>query len=164
MTKKTAKDTCVMCGAASIERRIETQQFIYADSRRDVLLTADVPVEYCRACGEVLLGEEGEIARHEAVCNYLGRLSPSEIKAIRRGLQLTQKALAAKINAGLASVKRWETGAVVQNASMDSLLRRVANNTGRQEAEKRRFTPVFRTEIKVHMISDAALFQLRPRA
>ena len=68
------KDTCIVCGAAAVEIQIMTQQFAYADKNRDVLLTADVPVEHCQECGEMLLGEQGQIAQHEAVCNYLGRL------------------------------------------------------------------------------------------
>lgn len=164
MMKKNENDICAVCGSGAIERTIMTQQFAYADGCRDVLLTADVPVEHCLDCGEMLLGKEGEMARHEAVCRYLGRLSPSEIKAIRDELGLSQRAFAEKIKAGLASVKRWETGVVIQNTSMDSLLRQVTNGTDRQEATKRRFTPVFRTQIKDHMIAGAALFQLRPGA
>lgn len=164
MTKKTEKDTCAVCGASAVERRTMTQQFAYADGSRDVLLIADIPVEHCQVCGEILFGAEGEKAQHEAVCRYLGRLSPTEIKSIRKGLGLSQRAFADRFEIGLASLKRWETGAVIQNQSMDSILRRAADGADRPPANNRPFTPVFRTEIKAYMIAESKLFRLRPCA
>jgi len=162
MMNNVKKDACIVCGAAAVEIQTITQQFAYADKNRDVLLTADVPVEHCQECGEMLLGEQGQIAQHEAVCNYLGRLSPAEIKEIRTGLKLSQQAFAERINAGVASVKRWETGLVIQNASMDSILRQVNDEAALPKQRRARITPVFRTQIKPHMLAASKLFHLRP--
>jgi len=162
MMNNVIKSTCIMCGGAAVEIQTMTQQFAYADKNRDVLLTADVPVEYCHECGEILLGEQGQIAQHEAVCSYLGRLSPAEIKQLRQGLKLSQQAFAGKINAGVASVKRWETGLVIQNASMDGILRQLTDEAALPKERRTRITPVFRTKIKPHMLAASELFKLRP--
>ena len=51
-----------------------------------------------------------------------GLLTSDEIKALRKSRNLTQHQLAAVMNIGIASIKRWETG-TVQSASMDHALR-----------------------------------------
>lgn len=161
MTMKESNKICPLCEEAAVQTRIMTQQFAFTENGHDVLLTADVPVEECLSCGEILVGENGEIARHEAVCNYLGRLTPKEIKSIRAKLGLSQKDFAEKANIGVASLKRWETGTKIQNASMDTLLRKMARKKSAKTREA--FTPVFRTQINDRMIEKASTFQLRPR-
>ncbi len=51
-----------------------------------------------------------------------GLLSSDEIKELRKSRDLTQRQLAEMMNIGIASIKRWETGAV-QSESMDHALR-----------------------------------------
>jgi YgiT-type zinc finger domain-containing protein len=151
---------CAICGEAAIEKRIMTQQFAYASGARDVLLTADIPVEHCSSCGETLAGENAEIVRHEAVCRYLGRLTPREIKLIRKSRDETQKDFANELDVGLASLKRWETGANIQGKIHDLKIRKFSSN---REDQAKRFTPVFRTPMKDYMIIAAERFELRPR-
>lgn len=55
------------------------------------------------------------------------RLSPAEIKAIRARHDLTQQGLAERTGIGIASIKRWEAGALQPSASMDRLLRQIDN-------------------------------------
>lgn len=152
-------DECIVCGESAVTRSVMTQQFAYVDGGRDILLTADIPVERCANCGETLVGPEGELARHEVICHYLGRLTPSEIKEIRKARSLSQDRFADEVGVGLASIKRWETGAVIQSAAMDKLLRAAG---GVSKPKKRHFTPVFRTGIKDYMLTDAKRFRLRP--
>lgn len=152
--------SCAICGEATVEKKVLTQQFAYANGSRDVLLTADIPVEFCSSCGETLVGEEGEIARHEAVCRYLGRLTPLEVKSIRRSLSMTQKEFASRLDIGVASLKRWEIGSNIQSKTHDMKIRKFSKNDG---AYTKRFTPVFRTPIKEYMMSAAERFELRPQ-
>lgn len=59
----------------------------------------------------------------EAYRKQAGLLTGEEIKLLRLEKELTQGALATLMNVGIASVKRWENGAI-QSKSMDTLLRR----------------------------------------
>ncbi|ALI54575.1 hypothetical protein IMCC12053_627 [Celeribacter marinus] len=51
---------------------------------------------------------------------------------------------------------------VIQNASMDRILRQVNDEADIPMQRRARITPVFRTEIKPHMLAASKLFQLRP--
>lgn len=53
----------------------------------------------------------------------LGLLTPPEIRAGREKLGLTQQELQELLGLGGNSLSRWETGAVYQSRSMDTLLR-----------------------------------------
>ena len=150
---------CAVCESREVRITKMTQQFAYACNRRDVLLTADIPVEHCLSCGEMLVGRDGEIARHEAVCRYLGRLTPADIKSIRKRNSMTQDQFAKALSVGEASVKRWETGASLQNRATDQVIRSKWLGASKTDGI---FTPVFRTKIKEYMIMDSERFLLRP--
>jgi putative zinc finger/helix-turn-helix YgiT family protein len=141
---------------------IETQQFAFRDGERDVLLTAEVPVYTCHECGEQFLGENGEIAQHETVCHYLGRMSPREIRALRKSLGMTQQTLAEATGIGVASIKRWEAGKLIQSAAMDHTLRALKHGT--TSSRQKPFAPIFRTEIQKRSMESSKLFELRPSA
>lgn len=59
----------------------------------------------------------------EAYRKKTGLLIGGEIKKLRQNKGMTQEELAAVMNVGIASIKRWETGAI-QSRSMDQALRR----------------------------------------
>jgi len=114
---------CLICGEMAATRTIEQQEFAYRDGAREVALHAEIPVIHCEACGETYGAEGAEEAQHETVCRYLGRLTPADIRALRERLGLSQAKLADLTHIGIASIKRWETGALIQNASLDAKLR-----------------------------------------
>ncbi|MFA5906244.1 MAG: type II TA system antitoxin MqsA family protein [Desulfobacula sp.] len=58
----------------------------------------------------------------EAYRKKTGLLSGGEIKKLRQNKGMTQEELAAVMDVGIASIKRWETGAI-QSRSMDQALR-----------------------------------------
>jgi len=100
-----------------------------------------VEVEYPRAgyrcpdCGAALgtqvQTEAVQKAISDAYRKKAGLLPGSEIREARGRLGLSQKGLAEKLGVGLASVKRWETGAI-QTEAMDRLLRQFfETNQGR---------------------------------
>lgn len=61
----------------------------------------------------------------ERVRAKLGLLSGDELREIRDGLGLTQAELAKQLGLGGNTISRWEANRVVQNKSLDLLLRLV---------------------------------------
>lgn len=154
-----SSEHCAICGELAATHAIETQQFAYVDGEREYLLTASVPVVHCTACGESYAGEEAEIVQHEAVCRHLGRLTPGEIRGLRQRLGLSQAKLAEATGIGIASIKRWENGAVIQNASLDARLRTLETTN---PARSGRPVPRFQTELAPELFEAARQFRLRP--
>jgi putative zinc finger/helix-turn-helix YgiT family protein len=62
-------------------------------------------------------------AEHEALAQRFGLLRPSEIRAGRERLGMTQKQLQEMLGLGGNSLSRWETGEVFHSRSLDMLLR-----------------------------------------
>jgi DNA-binding transcriptional regulator YiaG len=113
---------CFNCGSADVNRTWERQTFQYGSGESAVGLTAEVLVNTCKSCGFQFAGPEADEARHEAVCRYLGVLTPREIAAIREQTSLSRLEFCERTRIGIASLKRWETGALVQNAANDELI------------------------------------------
>ena len=157
----TGSATCALCGAEGGTRSVQAQQFAYREGAQEILLVAEVPVISCAHCGETYTGDGAEEAQHDAVCRYLGRLTPEEIRALRDRLGLSQAKLAERTGIGIASIKRWESGALIQNASLDARLRMFDDEAARQPST--RPTPRFRTELRQEMFDAARLFTLRPQ-
>lgn len=155
-------EQCVICGEHAATHSVQTQQFAYREGEKETLLAAVVPVLSCAACGESYAGLEAEEAQHEAVCRYLDRLTPAEIRDLRQRHGLTQAKLAERTGIGIASIKRWESGSLIQNASLDARLRSV--DSTQIVAEEARPAPRFQTELKPEMFEAARLFRLRQTA
>jgi putative zinc finger/helix-turn-helix YgiT family protein len=120
---RTGVEECAICGEHAAHGAVEQQEFAYRDGAREVVLHADIPVINCEACGETYAAEGAEEAQHAAVCRYLGRMTPADIRALRERLGLSQARLAELTQIGIASIKRWEAGSTIQNASLDAKLR-----------------------------------------
>lgn len=114
---------CAICCERAAHRTTRQQEFDYRDGRREIPLVALVPVIECMACGEIYTDQGAEEAQHDAVCRHLGRLTPDEIRMLRGRLGVTQAKLASLTGIGIASIKRWEAGSLIQNASLDARLR-----------------------------------------
>lgn len=82
-----------------------------------------VPVWRCDACGYSYTEGSAENLEHDAVCRSRGLLTSREIRNLRERLGLTRKRLGELTGFGEASIKRWETGSLIQNVSSDRLLR-----------------------------------------
>jgi putative zinc finger/helix-turn-helix YgiT family protein len=115
--------TCDECGQLAIRKVAVEQAFPFGVGEERTLLRATVPVWKCDACGEQYTDHEAEEIRHEAVCRHLKRLTPREICELREGYGLSQDEFALVTGFGSASVKRWETGALIQNEAADRYLR-----------------------------------------
>ena len=154
-------EACALCGENAATRYVRTQQFAYRDGANEVLLIAEIPVIECAACGETYTAEGAEEAQHDAVCRYLGRLTPDEIRALRECNGLTQAKLAELTGIGIASIKRWEAGNVIQSAALDAALR--ALDAPHVETVKSRPVPRFRTAFSPDTLRRAGRFDLRLR-
>ena len=117
---------CFDCGSSDVVKTLEQQVFQYGNGESAVDLSAEMPIFTCKTCGYQFAGPEADDARHEAVCRYLGVLTPAEIVAVRESTGLSRTEFCELTRIGIASLKRWETGNLIQNAANDELLYLVA--------------------------------------
>jgi DNA-binding transcriptional regulator YiaG len=112
----------------------EEINFTYGE---DVILKATLPVWHC-SCGFSWTDSRAEMIRTEAVCKHLRVFSSSEIIAIRRDLWgVSQEEFARITGIGVATLKRWELGIVIQNKSMDNYLRLLLYPENEERLRKR---------------------------
>lgn len=149
--------TCSACGEGAATLGILAHEFVYGSGDAATTLHADVPVWTCDACEMQYLDAEGEAMQHAAICRHLGRLTPDEVRSARVELGLKQADFAERLLCGIASVKRWETGAVIQNAAVDAQIRELA-----AAAAKAKVQPTFRNMFSPEQLRRAMQFQLRP--
>lgn len=150
-------ERCIMCDDGEATRTFVVQEFEYGTGGNAVTLHARVPVWSCPTCELEYVDAEGERAQHDAVCRHLGRLTPAQIKVIRLAAQLTQKQFADKLQCGIASLKRWEAGAIVQGRAADAAIREFQARAKRTNPP----APVFRTTFSDAQRIAAEHFQLR---
>ncbi len=74
-------------------------------------------------CRAILLDTAANRRITQAFRRAANLLEPEEIRRRREALGLTQAALAEWLEVGAATVSRWETGAQIQQRSLDKLLR-----------------------------------------
>ena len=74
-------------------------------------------------CRAILLDTDANRRITQAFRRAANLLEPEEIRRRREELGLTQAALAERLEVGTATVSRWETGAQIQQRSLDKLLR-----------------------------------------
>jgi putative zinc finger/helix-turn-helix YgiT family protein len=98
----------------------------------------DVPVLQrfyrCDGCGEEHVTEAlARATQDEAAAAFRASeryLSGTEVRALRERLGLSQEQLEAALGLGAKSLARWENDRVLQNRSMDNLLRAVDRDPG----------------------------------
>ncbi|OHC97457.1 MAG: hypothetical protein A2095_04680 [Sphingomonadales bacterium GWF1_63_6] len=152
-------EICLFCDAKAATHTLKDQEFVYKDGGRAIVLHTKVPVVECSACGEAFNGEGAEEAQHAAVCAYLGRLTPAEIRGLRERLGLTQARLAELTQIGIASIKRWEAGNTIQNPSLDAKLRALDTGNAMPAHAKSGFR--FQFEPRVEDVEASRRFSLR---
>jgi putative zinc finger/helix-turn-helix YgiT family protein len=153
----TRTQVCAICEEGVATLSAAHQEFRVGQGEDARAVRAVVPVWTCSACGLEYLDEEGEVTQHAATCRDFGRLTPAEIKAIRRSAKLNQSEFAKKLSVGVASVKRWELGVVIQTAAADESIRRFASELQATTVRQ----PRFRTEFRPATMRAAQHFQLR---
>jgi putative zinc finger/helix-turn-helix YgiT family protein len=119
---KTELLECPNCGSKRVESRTVRDVFQYGEGPKAVQLEAAVPFRKCADCGFEFTDAEAEDLRHDAICQHLGLMTPSEIIALRKELGLTRAQFAERSRIGEASLARWETGQLIQNAANDNYM------------------------------------------
>jgi len=160
---------CIFCHALTASESTQTEFFNYkAEDGRVVELSADVPVISCSSCGENYTDDRAADIRHGSVCRFLGRLTPSDLRGVREYYGYSQAQWSELTGIGVASIKRWESGALIQGVALDRFIRVVSDirgfellkNLGRNRPIRGR--TAFRTTISTMTVRDASAFHLRP--
>ena len=159
--------TCCACGNEGVQVIYETESFPFGTGENQVILSARVPVIACEECGSRLTDGSAEEIRHAAICRHLGRLAPDAIRAIREGYGLSQNEWADRTGIGIASVKRWEAGNLIQNEAMDRYLRLLLNRENFAKVSLMSSPPAreasvrFQTHMSEAVLQSASSFVLR---
>jgi putative zinc finger/helix-turn-helix YgiT family protein len=93
------------------------------DGRKYTVTVPDLVVPRCSNCGTIALDEEANRRLSAAFREQAGLLAPEQIRDNRLALGLTQQALADLLGVGVSTLSRWETGAQIQQRSLDRFLR-----------------------------------------
>lgn len=113
---------CARCEGKNIESTMEDYCFDYGVGKKQVELTAQVPVRKCVACGYEFLDEEADEAQHEAVCKHLGVMTPRQVSSLRNMYHLSRAQFAKVTALGEATIARWEKAVLIQNCAYDNYL------------------------------------------
>jgi putative zinc finger/helix-turn-helix YgiT family protein len=113
---------CPNCERDSVKTTLERETFTYGEGTSAAELTVDVPVRTCTNCGFQFTDSDAEEARHDAVCRHLNVLTPKDILDLRKRYHMSRAEFAQLTRLGEASLARWESGQLIQNAANDQLL------------------------------------------
>ncbi len=119
-----AADAGTACACGGIISEITVREQIPFGSD-DIVIEVDVPAVLCAACGRTRTDRRAEIARHAAICEHQGLLAPERVKAIRKNKDMSRQEFSDAYGIPPASMERWENGKLLQNRSMDKLLRAI---------------------------------------
>ncbi len=93
------------------------------DGRKYSVTLTELDVLRCDNCGTIVLDDDADEKLSDALRSAAGLLSPAEIRRKRDELGLTQKVLSGLMGIADTTLSRWETGAQIQQRSMDKFLR-----------------------------------------
>ena len=118
---------CPQCGEkGAVTTSPYLYTFCYGSGEPTVDLTVELPLRRCSSCEFEFLDDEAERLEHEAICQHLGVLSPTEIERIRRSHDMTRAVFAQVTGLGEATLNRWENGIKIQTLANDRYLRLLA--------------------------------------
>jgi putative zinc finger/helix-turn-helix YgiT family protein len=113
---------CPTCDSDQVRTVLTQHRFKYGTDEGAVELGCELPVRVCEQCQTQFVDEVGESARHEAVCRYLGLMTPAQVQALRHRYGMTQSSFSELTGIGGASLSRWENGASFQTKAFDNYL------------------------------------------
>ena len=122
-TKQPAPD-CPICEA---NNWIDGTHQLVLTHQKQPLSVADLLHSECAECGYELIfphqTRRNEARIRDARREASGLLTSARIRAIRKGLRLSQQQFALLIGCGINTFSKYERGEVTQSAAMDKLLR-----------------------------------------
>lgn len=127
---------CQNCGGAEMRERLLVEQVPYGDD--GLHLDVEVPVVECPACNFSYTDHRAEGLRHAAACRHEGLLTPEEVRTIRAELGMSRREFSLAFGIPPASLERWENGRLMQNTSLDTLLRALQNQATAARLDRRR--------------------------
>ena len=130
---------CASCGSGRVVTRKEIMRFPHRTQNTKVELQACVTVYKCRDCNFEYTDREADELCHDAVCRYRNVMTPSEIRRIRKNLNISANELSRRTGIGVASINRWENGALIQSAAMDGFLYLLGNPANMEALIARRY-------------------------
>lgn len=117
---------CAACGSTDVSTKTISEEFEYGSGPAPARIRVEIPVHRCASCETEYTDSAAEDIRHEAICQYLGVLSPKEILALRSSRGLSRQRFADITRIGSATLARWESGEIIQNAAMDNYMRLIS--------------------------------------
>lgn len=116
--------TCGKCRQQAVER--ETFPYstdVQYDGRIYSVELRELHAPRCKNCGAIVLDDRANDQIMEALRHQIGLLMPEQIRKNRESLGLRQRDFANLLGVGESTVSRWETGAQIQQRSLDKLMR-----------------------------------------
>lgn len=93
------------------------------DGRLYELDIQDFRIPQCSNCGELVFTNQTDAQITQALRAQLRLLTPEQIQQARDRLGLLPKALAESLGVTEETVRKWESGLLIQSRAMDNLLR-----------------------------------------
>ncbi len=115
---------CPDCGQRTLQPAIISHESsIRYEGRLHSIALVDLRVPQCDRCGSIVFDNDADAQIQSAFHDQLGLLRSTDIREGRRRLALSQVEMASHIGVAPETLSRWETGAMIQSAAMDKLLR-----------------------------------------
>ena len=115
--------TCPQCGEGAVTTTMCLHVFSVGSGEDASDLEVQLPARQCQSCDFGFLDSEAEEIKHNALCQHLGVLTPSDVRHIRESYSMSRSAFAKLTGFGEATLGRWENGIIIQNLANDRFLR-----------------------------------------
>ena len=115
---------CSKCRQQTVEQIVSPYSADIAyDGRTYTVEVPQLHAPRCTNCGAMILDDQANDQITDALRRQLGLLAPEQIRKNRESLGLKQRDFAALLGVGESTISRWETGAQIQQRSLDRLMR-----------------------------------------
>jgi putative zinc finger/helix-turn-helix YgiT family protein len=115
--------TCARCRQPAVYSDIvDYTTTIEHDGRAYTVTVPSLELPKCRNCGKLVMVDAANRRISEAFRREVGLLTPEEIRAGRTRCGLDQQTFADLLGISASTLSRWETGAQIQQRSLNRLM------------------------------------------
>ena len=125
-----AKPSCPRCGSDAVYTTTVQEQFEFGEGTTRQMVSATIPILHCESCRGEFESADTFAAKHDAVCDHLGLLRPSQVKELRKQFG-SRESFASATGIGAASIARWESGALIQSSAYDRYMRLLVSRSNK---------------------------------